>query len=278
MGITWLRELFANLLRFFSGPESPRNLGEWKTVGPDPGEYPVVTAGDIAHVAEKVNVGEFKEGRWSLATYKEMYPGRIGRAIIPRTLVVHTTDMRPGTFAALVRNWTSQLGRGNGAHFLIGRTANDGVVQFAPIFRNANHAGGIKPGSIGGIHPNTCSVGVELDNAGRLVREAYGQRWLHPDTKTFIPTKDVFVDEKGRGWHKVTAYQLEMLSYLWNALKPILKPWPDGTKVQPNATYASQGAQYAECVSPSLIGHASINPVNKTDPGPQVMAEINKWA
>jgi hypothetical protein len=160
--LMWLKEFFNRLFN------KAGLVGEWRTVGPDPAEYPVVTAGDIAHVAEKVNVGEFKEGRWSLATYKEMHSGRIGRAIVPRTMVVHTTDMRPGTFAALVRNWTSQLGRGNGAHFLIGRTPEQGVVQFAPIHRNANHAGGPNCGSIGGLHPTTVSVGVEIHSAGRL--------------------------------------------------------------------------------------------------------------
>jgi hypothetical protein len=263
------RELFRRLF-------GVRQEGEWQTCGPDPAEYPTVTVADVMHVADKVNHGEFKEGRWSLATYQEMHPGRIGRAIVPRTLVVHTTDMRPGTFGALVRNWTSQLGRGNGAHFLIGRTPADGVVQFAPIHRNANHAGGTNPGAIGGLHPNVCSVGVELDSAGRLVKS--GGKWLHPDTKTAIPTEDVFVDEKGKGWHKVTPYQLEQLKLLWSALKPTLKPSSAGTVVAPNGKYAANGvAHFAAAAAPALIGHVSINPINKTDPGPQVMKEINSW-
>lgn len=48
------------------------------------------------------------------------------------------------------------------------------MVQFAPITRNANHAGGKTHGwwytRAGGrgrlIHPNTVAVGIELDNAG----------------------------------------------------------------------------------------------------------------
>ena len=253
--------------------------GEWKTVGPDPAEYPVVTAGDIAHVAEKVNNGEFKEGRWSLATYKEMFAGRIGRAIVPRTMVVHTTDMRIGTFAALVRNWTSQLGRGNGAHFLIGRTPADGVVQFAPIHRNANHAGGPNCGSIGGLHPNTVSVGVELDAGGRLKKDDKG--WYYADgvKKYYYAPEDVFIDSKGKGWAKVTEYQMQMLRKLWEALKPTLKPYVAGTAVKPNADYAKCGvAHFAAAATPMLVGHVSMNPINKSDPGPQVMAEINSWA
>lgn len=266
----WLKELFAKLFGLSS------LVGEWKTTGPDPAEYPAVTAGDVAHVAEKVNVGEFKEGRWSLATYKEMFAGRIGRAIVPRTMVVHTTDMRPGTFAALVRNWTRQLGRGNGAHFLIGRTPQQGVVQFAPIHRNSNHAGGPDCGNIGGLHPNTVSVGVEVHAAGRL-RKVNG-KWMDWDKVEVIPDADVYIDEKGRGWHRVTEYQMDMLKRLWEALRPTLRAWPTGTKVQPSASYVSTATQYAAPVSPSLVGHVSMNPVRKSDPGPQVMKEINSWA
>lgn len=269
----WLKELLSKLFKINSV------VGEWKTTGPDHAEYPLPTVGDIVHVATKVNSGEFKEGRWSLATYKEMHSGRIGRAIVPRTLVVHTTDMRPGTFGALVRNWTSQLGRGNGAHFLIGKSAADGVVQFAPIHRNANHAGGPNCGAIGGMHPNTVSVGVEIDNAGGLKKDATG--WYHADgaAKTRISAENVFVDEKGRGWEKVTPYQMEMLAKLWGALKPTLRPYAAGTVVNPNGDYAKNGvAHFAAPATPTLIGHVSINPINKRDPGPQVMAEINRWA
>lgn len=269
----WLKELLGKLFKING------IVGEWKTTGPDPAEYPIPTVGDIVHVVEKVNNGEFKEGRWSLATYKEMFAGRIGRAIVPRTLVVHTTDMRPGTFAALVRNWTSQLGRGNGAHFLIGKSAADGVVQFASIHRNANHAGGPNCGAIGGMHPNTVSVGVEIDNAGSLKKDAAG--WYHADgaTKTRIPAADVFIDEKGRGWEKVTEYQMAMLAKLWAALRPTLRAWPAGTKTQPNGDYARNGvAHFAASATASLIGHVTINPVNKRDPGPQVMQEISLWA
>ena len=276
---TFSQNLLAVFHRLLGSAKSigEAKAGEWKTTGPDEAEYPLVTAGDIAHVAEKVNYGEFKEGRWSLATYKEMYPGRIGRAIVPRTLVVHTTDMRPGSFAALVRNWTSQLGRGNGAHFLIGRTPAEGVIQFAPIHRNANHAGGNNPGSIGGLHPNTCSVGVEVDNGGRLVLK--GGKWTHPDTGYVYDTKDVFVEKANRAWEKKTWYQQEMLWKLWVALRPTLRAWPAGTVVQPNGPYLANGVStFAKAASPSLIGHVTLNPVNKTDPGFQLMEEINSWS
>jgi hypothetical protein len=256
--------------------------GEWPdTVGPADDEYPVVPVGEVLGLIEKQRKGMFIDGRWVDAAYKTMHSGRIGRGIVPQTLVVHTTDMRPGTFGALVTAWTTKAGRGNGAHFLIGKTKEDGVVQFAPITRNANHAGGPNPGGFrvpgaaAVTNPNVVSVGVEIDNAGRLTKDKNG--WYHRDTGYRFAAEDVYVDSKGRGWEKVTQYQIDMLKYLWQDLRPLLKPWPAGTVVVPNATYASQGVLYAASVSPSLIGHASTNPINKTDPGPQVMALINGW-
>lgn len=276
-----LRQLLRQLILLFQPGIRAAAKGDWPdTVGPEPDEYPVVRVVDTLDLVAKINYGEFKTGWWSLAAAKKMHAGRIGRGIVPKTLIVHTTDMRPGTFGALVSNWTTQPGRGNGAHFLIGKSAADGVVQFCPIHLNANHAGGPNPGGFrlpGGsiVNPNVCSVGVELDNAGRLKKDAKG--WYHPDSGYRFDAADVYVDEKGRGWEKVTEYQMVQLKLLWTALKMTLKPWPAGSAVAPNATYASQGASYAEAASPALIGHASTNPINKSDPGPQVMKEINTW-
>lgn len=281
------KALLLRLLSVFRRSRSGSKAFEWPdTVGPDDDEHPVVPVGEVLALIDRQVVAErkgtFTDGKWSEATYAQMHAGRIGRGIVPQTLVVHTTDMRPGTFGALVKSWTGQAGRGNGAHFLIGKTKEDGVVQFAPITRNGNHAGGPNcggfrtPGGTVVINPNVVSVGVEIDNAGRLVKDAKG--WYHRDTKYRFAAEDVFVDEKGRGWEKVTEYQEQMLRYLWQDLRPLLKPWPAGTTVTPNATYSSQGVTYAAAVSPSLIGHASTNPINKTDPGPQVMEIINKWA
>lgn len=282
-----LMELLRRLLKALTPSFRSGTSAEWPdTVGPDDDEYPVVTAGEVVELIERqkevARNGNFTNGKWSEATYKQMHSGRIGRGIVPQTLVVHTTDMRPGTFGSLVKSWTSGAGRGNGAHFLIGKTKEDGVVQFAPITRNANHAGGPNPGGIRPgnsntvVNPNVCSVGVELDNAGRLIKDSKG--WYHRDTGYRFAAEDVYVDSKGRGWEKVTQYQIDMLKYLWEDLRPLLKPWPAGTVVVPNATHTSQGTSYAAAISPALIGHASTNPINKTDPGPQVMALINGWA
>lgn len=283
MATSWLDDLVGKLKGLFSKSATGRATFEWDTVGPPDDEHPVVHIGDIVDLVPKVNNGEFTQGKWSLATYKEMFAGRIGRAIIPQSLVVHTTDMRPGTFNALVRSWTSQLGRGNGAHFLIGRTEADGVVQFASILRNANHAGGPNCGGFklpsgAYAHPNTVSIGVEIDNAGKLKK--VGNKWMDYEKVVVIPDGDVYIDQFGHGWHKPTPYQIDMLAKLWAAVKPILKPWPSGTKVLANGPYVGDGSNYqpwAEVTNPALLGHCSMNAINKTDPGPVLMTLIKQW-
>jgi hypothetical protein len=99
------------------------------------------------------------------------------------------------------------------------------------------------------------------------------------EKREVIPVEDVYIDEKGRGWHKVTQYQMDMLKKLWTALKPCLRAWPATAVVQANGDYTKNGVgHFATAASPALIGHVSLNPLNKSDPGPQVMKEINTWA
>ncbi len=249
------------------------------TAGPPPDEHPTVPISTFVAAGD----AGFMNGDWEPARLIPAHPGRVGGLITPQTLIVHTTDTYPGGFNAIVKSWTTTPGAGNGAHFLIGRGPGDGVVQFVSILRNANHAGGkdcggflLPSGAV--VHPNTCSVGVELDNAGRLVN--VGGKWKHPDTQKEIPAADVFVDSRGHGWHAVTQYQIDTLFKLWTDLKPVLlqKPWPAGTRPTYKGTYAANGVPWAEVTNPILTGHATTNPIQKTDPGPQVMALARSWA
>jgi len=195
-------------------------------------------------------------------------------------VVVHTTDMYPGTFDALVRAWVTRPGRGNAAHFLIGRTEADGVVQFAPITRNANHAGGPTHGnwrtpSGALVHPNTMSVGIELDCAGKLKLDSDG-RAHYPADGWLIPKGDV--DWSGRmPWHAVTGYQMENLRRLLLDLRAVLKPLESGWTVSPSGSYRDNGVSpWADPYGPHVVGHVSLDPVNKTDPGPQVMRALRE--
>lgn len=258
----WLKEIFERLRK--------PAVADWPdTVGPALDEHPPVPP-DVREGSFK---GWFYDGWWSLARRTPAHPKRLGRAIKPQAVVVHTTDMAPGTFKALVKSWTTKKGAGNCAHFLIGKTKEDGVVQFAPIYVNANHAGGPNPGGfklLSGslVHPNTAAVGIELDNAGKLDKDLH----IHPETRLIID--NVFVDSKGGAWEAMTPYQKEMLGWLLKDLKAVLQPWPEGTKPQPNDKYAKHGVPWAATDSPIYVGHVTLNPIRKTDPGPEVMEFI----
>lgn len=216
------------------------------------------------------------------ATRRPAHPGRIGPRIKPWAIVLHTTDMLPDTFGALVNSWTTQKGKGQCAHFLIGRTPEQGLIQFVPIDRNANHAGGapshgwFKRGALR-IHPNTVSVGIEIHNAGQLrLIDGQWRSWDYsnkrPQGFPFNPA-DVEPDlrRKDRGWHKLTQYQHDTLTALLHALDARLAPVPDGISIETNGQQVHQWAKVAGC---RIVGHVTLDPERKTDPGPEVMREF----
>ena len=158
------------------------------------------------------------DGFTDMAIKKPAHPGRVGGKINPVVTVVHTTDMMPNTFKALLDSWTGKAGNGACAHFIIDRDGK--VYQLVSIFRNGNHAGGPIHGNfklVSGelVHPNLVSVGVEL-HAGGLLKGKPGA-WVHPDSGLRVDDDDVIVDVKGRGWHRVTAAQLGALDALLNS-------------------------------------------------------------
>lgn len=213
-----------------------------------------------------------------------IHAGRIGPAIIPKVAVVHATDMAPGTMAALLRAQAASRGRGTGQHFVIGKRPDTGgtvptggLVQTVSILRNGNHAGGTVHGwFIDGdgnrLHPNSVAVGIELDNAGRLRRRGAG--WVHPDTGR--PVIEVYVDERGHGWERVTDYQLETLDALLDGLA--LPGLGAGASVEPSGSYAANGVTWAALTDTRETGHATLDPINKMDPGPQVIAWLRARA
>lgn len=251
--------------------------GEWDTEGGD--------EGPPEPVARLEPGPEWADGWYLGAIRKPSHPGRWGKAITPRGRVTHTTDMMPSTFAPLLRNWTTQRGRGNGAHFLLGRTKEDGLVQLCPINRNGNHAGGplVNGKRIQGwikmdgklVHPNTLYVGIEVHCAGGL--HLIGGQWRDAERKDgklvpkgpAIPASDVEVDpvRPTRGFHRPTAYQLDQLARLYDAMDPLLKPFPKGAVVIPSGevdAWALPGGVVD-------VGHVSLDPVRKTDPGYELM-------
>lgn len=243
------------------------------TAGPSAAEHPPVEP-----VAETPN---FVDGVWSKARRIACHPGRMGGAINPFAVVVHTTDMLPGEWDALMTAWTSKAGEGACAHFLIGRDESEGVVQMVPINRNGNHAGG--PGSgrfvVGGkeVHPNLVTVGIEVHCAGgvrmvngmwRLVEGgvAHGPS-LHPDDVTPDPLR------LGRGWHKVTDYQRDRLFELLAVLDAVLAPLPEGTTTR---AFGETPPPYSVMPSARVVTHAQLDPVHRADPWPPLCDELRK--
>lgn len=245
----------------------------------------------------ETQASEFIDGWWGQAIRCPVWPSRVGREIDPYITVVHTTDMFPGTMPALLKSWATSPGKGNAAHFLIGRFPNaaadkdypnGGVVQMIPITHNGNHAGGggnfsINRGYsategklISYVHPNVASIGIEIDCAGRLGKPRNG-KFYYPGSQRPIPDEDVFVDAKGAGWHKVTAYQYEQLDLLLYALQASYREPPGIIGIVPKGTYAGNGVPWGEMVG-QIVGHVSLNPTDKTDPTPPVMDWLRQRA
>lgn len=243
----------------------------WKVAGPDEDEHPAVGAIDYMKTS---GAPTFNSGWWQGARITAAYQGRIGGTIVPRSVVVHTTDTMPGGFNAIVKSWTTTLGVGCCAHFMIGRDEKDGVVQFVPIVRNGNHAGGpihgnfkLNTGAL--VHPNLWTVGIELD-AGGLCRRV-GNTVVHPDTKRVLASNEVYWGSSGKPWHVVTDYQLNVLDTLLRDLKAALKPMDSGVTIAPDGSYAENGVPWAAPWRNDIVGHVTLDPVNKTDPGEQVI-------
>ncbi len=212
----------------------------------------------------------FNNGWWSAATRRDANAGRIGAAINPFAVVVHTTDMLPGEWNALLTSWTTTAGLGDCAHFLIGRDAAAGVIQLMSINNNGNHAGGPGHGQFvaGGQswHPNEVSVGIEIHCAGQ-VRLTDGAWRLWEDGAprgAAIPAADVILDpdRAGYGWHQVTEYQYQQLRLLLDGLETVLQALPAGCVAQ------SIEAPPAYGIFPTgrRVGHVSLDAANRGDP------------
>lgn len=221
--------------------------------------------------------GVFDSNGWySLATHMPAHHGRVGGDITPFAVVVHTTDTIDGK-AAIERSWTTTDGNGACAHFIIGRQGQ--LTQFIPINRNGNHAGGPIHGNweVAGkvVHPNTVSIGIEIENGGYLGKRKVGG-WTHPDTGKILADEDVFIDPRGIGWQRHTPASVATLEHLVDALDLALSVVPPTARLIPDGNYKDNQADGFAVVAPPewLVGHVTLDPVNKTDPGWQGMAWV----
>lgn len=165
-------------------------------------------------------------------------PNRNG-LYVPQYLVMHYTA---ATTMQSTINWFQNPNAQVSAHLLIGR---DGAVhQFAPFNVVTWHAGRSSWRGLNGL--NRHSIGIELVNGGRLVRQ--GAHWICPGDRKRVPDDDVLLavhknENQVSGWHEYTAPQLEVCLRIASLLV---------------STYRLQ----------DVLGHDDISPLRKSDPGP----------
>ena len=170
-----------------------------------------------------------------------------GGTITPRYLVLHYTA---GSSAASTVSWFQNRASRVSAHLVIAR---DGTpTQLVPFNREAWHAGRSSWGSLSAL--NHHSIGIELDNAGCLVRS--GGKWVSPLTRRSYPDNEVTVATHKHaapgtapcGWHAYTPEQIE-------------------------STLACGMALVAHYGLADVLGHEDIAPGRKRDPGPDFPME-----
>ena len=165
-----------------------------------------------------------------------------GGIIAPRFLVIHYTA---GSSAAGTIAWFQSPASRVSAHLVIARDGT--VTQMVPFNREAWHAGQSRWGNLSGL--NHHSIGIELDNAGILIRS--GGKWVSPLTRRSYPDSEVTValhknDPPGTqpsGWHAYTPEQIE-------------------------ATLECGMALLNHYGLADVLGHDDIAPGRKRDPGP----------
>lgn len=155
----------------------------------------------------------------------------------PKVIVIHYTAGRSAEkTAALFAERRSKVS----AHFIVGRDAS--LIQCVPMTKAAYHAGKSEWDIDGVTYTglNGHSIGIEMDNAGVLVRK--GDRvetWFGEE----VDPKH-YAEYAGKLWHRYTMFQMLALMDLLNKIDAHL-----GVKLP-------------------LVGHSDIAPKRKIDPGP----------
>lgn len=162
----------------------------------------------------------------------------IGGKLTPEYLVIHYTA---GSTAHGAVTWLTNPQAQASAHLVIGR--DGAITQLVPFDTVAWHAGASSWEGRQGL--NQYSIGIELDNAGRLARQS--NQWrayfgkIYPDDEV-IEAKH----KNGRGpygWHIYSEKQLEVAAEVGLAL-------------------------FDEYGLLDVVGHDDVAPNRKTDPGP----------
>lgn len=174
-------------------------------------------------------------------------PNTNGKAqpISPKYLIIHyTADSNMNGVISWFKNPAAEAS----AHLLIGRDGR--IAQMVPFNQRAWHAGQSQWGNVHGL--NDCSIGIELVNAGKLVKkQGVFVNWADHA----IPTGEVI-----EATHK-------------NEDSPAF--WHDYAKPQIKAAIAVAKALVSAYPIVEILGHDDIAPNRKCDPGPAFpMAEF----
>jgi len=168
-------------------------------------------------------------------------PNKSG-VMTPEYLVIHYTA---GSSAEGSVAWMCNPAAKAAAHLVIGRDGK--IIQLAPFNRVTWHAGQSQWAGRSGL--NQFSIGIELDNAGKLERT--GNQWRSVISKRIYAEDDVLLanhkhDRPGLppvGWHEYSEVQLATAREVGQVLMQ---------------KYALK----------DVLGHEDIAPGRKNDPGP----------
>ena len=155
-----------------------------------------------------------------------------GGAIDPRYLVFHFTA---GGSAAGAVAWLCNPEAKASAHLVLARDGS--ITQLAPFNIKTWHAGKSSWAGLTGM--NQYSIGIEIDNAGELMK--VGSEYISAFHARY-PASEV-VEVKATYWHAYTQIQIERATELAQLLV---------------STYGLK----------DVIGHEDIAPGRKNDPGP----------
>jgi len=167
-------------------------------------------------------------------------PNTSGQAqmVVPSYIVMHYTgdSSIEGTI-----DWFKKIASEASAHIVIGRDGR--VVQMVPFNQKAWHAGKSSWGNIVGL--NSYSVGIELVNAGKLVRKKGNYVNL---AGRVIPDDEVI-----QATHKN---------------ETAMCFWQEYTQAQLDAAAEVSKAIVSAYSILEILGHDDIAPLRKSDPGP----------
>lgn len=162
----------------------------------------------------------------------------IGGSVQHKYLVMHFTAGRSAQESV---DWLASKKAKASAHLVIGR--DGGVTQLVPFDRVAWHAGASSWEGLEGL--NSYSVGIELDNAGKLTR--HGDCW--------------------RAWFGVDIADADVVQAV-HKFETELCGWHVYTPEQIDAALKVAGLLIEKYGLSDVVGHEDIAPHRKCDPGP----------